>query len=783
MGYLRPDWRLLALAGLAAGLALSPFAAAQVDRATEVALVLGCLALALLRPAAPGQSRGAWASLLVLAALVVGVLLGTARLDAIDGGALHGSAGDDIDLRGYVVAVPRRSDGQVRVAVEGEDGRVLVEAHEPVADLRLGAEVEASGELAVPPPWYRSTLERQGIALMLKTGGIDLTGGRRGGFSGRLDLLRNRAEDALGRGMPEREAALARGFVLGQDDSIDPVTVEDFRRSGLSHLLAVSGQNVVLLMLLAGPLLGLLGVPLRARLFYLLGIVAIYIPIAGGGPSIQRAGVMGAAALVATMSGRPSSRVFALLAAAAVTLALNPRATGDPGWQLSFAAVVGIFLIARPLRDALAMRLGEGAFSRAVAEGGALTIAATLATAPLIATHFGTFSVASLVANILVLPAVAPAMWLGMITAALAQIPFAPVEWLNAVNALLLGYIAQVAAWCGRPSWASVDLGEPRPGVLAAAYAALALVALAVMRGGARMRVTRAGSWRLRRSADESRSRAPRRALLVVLAACAAISALILLAPVSGQTPPGGGLRITVLDVGQGDAILLQPAHAEAILVDGGPPGDGIAADLRAAGVDSLGAAVVTHDESDHAGGIADLLGTFPIHRVVYGFVTRRLLNQVRRSGAGMERVGEGSELRSGGLRLEVLWPPRVLLSGPVTANRNEDALVLLARWGRFSMLLTADAEAEVVPMDPGPIDVLKVAHHGSVDAGLGELLDRSAPSLAVISVGAGNSYGHPTEPILDTLAEHRVPVMRTDEDGSVVIDVDRDGFEVEGAG
>ena len=91
-------------------------------------------------------------------------------------------------------------------------------------------------------------------------------------------------------------------------------------------------------------------------------------------------------------------------------------------------------------------------------------------------------------------------------------------------------------------------------------------------------------------------------------------------------------------------------------------------------------------------------------------------------------------------------------------------ALVLLAHWHRFSMLLTADAEAEAVPLDPGPVDILKVAHHGSDDAGLGPLLDRTAPSLAVISVGSDNPYGHPTPDTLFTLAEHGVPTLRTDE-------------------
>ena len=142
--------------------------------------------------------------------------------------------------------------------------------------------------------------------------------------------------------------------------------------------------------------------------------------------------------------------------------------------------------------------------------------------------------------------------------------------------------------------------------------------------------------------------------------------------------------------------------------------------------------------------------------------------------------IAEGSEVDSGSLRIEVLWPPADVLDGAGAGDPNQAALVLLARWRGFRMLLTADAEAEAVPVDPGPIDVLKVAHHGSDDAGLDALLDRSVPRLAVISVGAHNPYGHPTPGTLATLAQHHVPVLRTDERGDVTIEVTLGGFRVQ---
>ncbi|HEX3735180.1 MAG TPA: ComEC/Rec2 family competence protein [Solirubrobacterales bacterium] len=597
--------------------------------------------------------------------------------------------------------------------------------------------------------------------------------------------IRARAEAGLGRGMPSREAELARGFVLGEDEGIDARTTEDFRRSGLSHLLAVSGENVTLLALLATALFGAFGIPLRERLLWIIGLIAVYVPLAGAGPSIQRAAVMGAAGLLATLAGRRSSRLFALALALGVTLAVDPGVAADVGWQLSFAAVVGIFLLAAPIRTAIAARIGSRGWRRALAEGAAVTIAATLATAPLIAFHFETLSTTTLFANLAAMPAVAPAMWLGMASAAASQIPGAPVEALNGLNALLLGYIAQVASWCGRPGWAEIGVRLDTAGLVGSYLGLAASVLLAFRIAGWR----RLAAARSRAAAPTRPPRRPRRLHPLQIALCALaalVFAAVLLSPGGGASAAGptSGLRVEVLDVGQGDAILLQPADAPAVLVDGGPPGDDLAAKLNDAGVERLGAAIVTHDQSDHAAGIEELLGRLPIARLVYARLGREALAQARAAGAEPLQVAQGGELRSGGLDLEVLWPPPQLLAEPAMgADPNLQALVLLARWHDFSMLLTADAEAEAVPLDPGPVDVLKVAHHGSDDAGLASLLDRTRPRLAVISVGAGNSYGHPAAATLATLAAHGVRTLRTDLDGTVTVEVHPGSIAVDSSG
>jgi competence protein ComEC len=623
----------------------------------------------------------------------------------------------------------------------------------------------------------------------------------------RTGEIRERALAGLGEGMPPREAALARGFVLGEDDGLDEATKEDFIRSGLSHLTAVSGENVTLLALLAMPILAAFGIPLRERLIWVIGLIAVYVPLAGSGPSIQRAGVMGAAGLLATLTGRRTSRLYALGLALVVTLAIDPGVASDVGWQLSFAAVLGILLLARTIREWLVARLGPGPWRRALAEGVAVTVAATLATAPLIAFVFEEISLTSLAANVLALPAVAPAMWIGMLSAALAQIPGVPLAPLNGLDALLLAYIAQVAAWCGRPSWAVLHVHIGLAAMLATYAAMIAAIALGTRLSRARrLAAARATAVDLSpapstvvdlRSGRRTKGRPrfgrrakgrPRfvsgRAVATAATLTALLGVAVLVLRPHGTAGPAGpqpGLRIDVLDIGQGDAILLQPRSAPAVLVDGGPPGDELVAKLRDEGVTRLGAAIVTHDQSDHAAGIAEALGRMPIARLVYGRLDRRFLATARADGARPEGVAAGTMLRSGSLHLEVLWPPPTLLAeDPPDTDPNLLALVIRARWHDFTMLLTADAEAESTPLDPGPIDVLKVAHHGSDDAGLGSLLDRIRPRLAVISVGADNSYGHPTPGTLATLAAHGVPTLRTDLDGTVEIDVSRRSFSVD---
>jgi competence protein ComEC len=340
------------------------------------------------------------------------------------------------------------------------------------------------------------------------------------------------------------------------------------------------------------------------------------------------------------------------------------------------------------------------------------------------------------------------------------------VEPLNWLNSLLLAYIGQVADWAAAPRWALLEVRIGSWPALLAAYAALFAAGLALRR------------WLAERAGLRLPTARGVRAAALVAALASLLVAVPWLAPRSSSDAPADGLRVAVLDVGQGDAILLQPAGAEPLLVDAGPVDAAVADRLDDFGVHSLAAAVVTHDQADHAGGVPELLESVPVRRLVFATAGRHLIAAARGAGTIPTQVAEGGELRAGALRLEALWPPRELLES-TPDDPNAASLVLLARWHRFEMLLSGDAEAEAVPLDPGPLDVLKVSHHGSADAGLAELLHRTAPRLAVISVGEDNPFGHPDRGVLSTLATQRVPVLRTDRAGTIVINVTRRGMRV----
>jgi competence protein ComEC len=439
------------------------------------------------------------------------------------------------------------------------------------------------------------------------------------------------------------------------------------------------------------------------------------------------------------------------------TLVLNPRAAGDPGWQLSFAAVVAILALAGRIRDGLVARRVPGA----VADAGAITTAATLGTAPLLAFHFGRVSLASLPANLLAAPAVAPIMWLGMIAAALGQVAPGLAVPVNALAAFPLAYLEWLAHAAASAPAAAVELRLGSPVAVAAAYGGLVGAAGLLAQG--------------RRS-----SRGRRAALALGAAALALVVVAAWLGARGGVPgpPPAGQLRMSFLDVGQGDATLVQHGGA-AVLVDTGPPDGPILARLRAAGVRALDVLVVTHAQADHEGGAGAVLSRYPVRLLLDGGdgaatpAHRALDAAAARRGVRVVAPDAGQRVRAGPIELDVLWPHAEPVERHAGQDPNRRAIVARLVDGSFSALLPADAESDVFgALDLDPVTALKVAHHGSADAGLAEALARLRPQVAAIEVGRHNPYGHPTAQALGAL--RAVPhVYRTDRDGTVRVTVE----------
>lgn len=704
------------------------------------------LALPLVVVLGAGAAARAPVAVAVVLAAAGGAIAGHERLRALERSALGPLIGHVVEERATLIepARPGRfGRATAAVLVRGEPVLLRGPGRGRWTGASPGAVLRVRGTLREPDRFVR----RRGAHATLRAQAVMPTGTVRGGPMGAVDAVRGRAEHALALALPPAQTGLLRGMVLGQDHALPESVREDFRAAGLAHLVAASGQNVMLLAALALACGALLGLGLRGRLWLVLALIALYVPLAGAGPSIQRAGVMGAAGVLAAMAGRPASRWYALLLAAAVTLALDPRALADPGWQMSFAALVAILALCPRWRDALVRR----AAPRGLAEATALAAAATLATAPIVAWHFDRVSLVSLPANVLAAPAVAPIMWLGMCAAAIGQVVLWTAAAPVALAGLPLGYLTWLADAAASLPAANVAAGPwPVAGAVALILAATA-------------------------------SRGARRGLPALIALGLAVAVALRPAPV----PPPDGLRVTFLDVGQGDATLVQDRHS-AVLVDTGPRDGGVVGRLRRAAVERLDALVVTHAQADHQGAAAAVLRALPVGVVLDGRDGVRSPEGDRFAAAASARgvrlvaADAGQVLRAGKLELRVLHPRREPRSLHAGADPNERAVVSLVRYGRVRVLLTADAESEVLSaLDLPAADVMKVSHHGSADPGLPALLRRVRPAVAVISVGARNRYGHPAPPTLRALDRAVPSVHRTDRDGSVRIDARGSRLEV----
>jgi competence protein ComEC len=698
---------------------------------------------------------------------IAGLWWGSLRLDALGDSVLAAEIGES-GRAGLVITGPaRQTPWAVRVPAEIRAFRNAPLRERVLLVLPVGrspprgAVIETMAAVTEPRPAAggfdeRAWLARQGVHVVLR-GGAWRQIGRRGGIGGLGDRLRDRVERAVSRGPDGVRRAVVLGVVLGEDEGLPERVRQDFRASGLAHLLAVSGQNVVFI---AGGLLGLcwlLRLARVARELLTIGAILAYVLAVGWQPSVVRAGVAGTLASLAWIVSRARDRWHALALGALVLLAWMPTSLLEPGFQLSFAAVAAIFIGLPRVRALL-----EGyPLPSVFVDPLAVAIVCGLATAPVVLIHFDRAPVYTVLANLLAFPAAPAVLGLGLL-AALSD-PFSPGA--AAALAWLAGW---AAAWIELVARVFASLPGAQIGTRATLVVAVALAAVVAGARFARARLD------------------PRLRSAVVVATAGAVLLVATgwwaVRPAPAWDQPAG-LRVTFLDVGQGDSVLLETPSAR-VLVDQGPPEADVAGQLTRMGIRSLSAVVLTHPQRDHVGGAADVIRRLRVRVVLdpglaaSGPEYEEAVVAARERRVPVRVVRTGSELRAGGLRLRVLWPP-----GPGLAweDPNLNALVLVASYGELDVFLPADAESDVTArLALDAVEVLKVAHHGSADPGLDEELRELRPRIAVISCGRANDYGHPRAETLAALADvHGLALFRTDEDGRVVVESDGRGLRV----
>jgi len=732
---------------LAAALGL---ASANAMRAPAV-LVAVLVAAAALAASSPGARLPACA----LALLLAGWWWGSLRLEAFESSVLAPEIGQSAPVTAVVTGPVRRSTFALRLPAEVRrfDERSLRER--VLLQLPLGrsppqgAILELRATVAAPRGPEdgfdeRGWLARRGVHVVLHGQDWRIVG-RRGGIGGLSDRLRAHVARAIAPGLEGERHAVLAGIVLGEDEGLTEEVRDDFKASGLYHLLAVSGQNITFLALGVLGLAWLLGIPRLAAELVAIAAIAAYVLAVGWQPSVVRAGVAGGLASLAWLASRPRDRWHFLAVGAVVLLAWTPASLLEPGFQLSFAAVGSIFLLVPKLRSAL-----EGyPLTNWLREALAVSTACGAATAPILWLQFGSVPVYSLPANALVTLAIGPLLGIALVGSLIAPVLPGVALALGWLNSWLAAYIAACARLIGGLPFAQVGSATA---VVLLLGTPLALIVL---------------------------QRLPRwRRPLAVAGLAAALPALVAwqLLP-EPRLPPPTGLRITFLDVGQGDAILLQVPEG-ALLVDQGPPEADVARQLRGLGVRRLAALVLTHPQRDHIGGAEAVLQRLAVDRVldprlaVSGPFERAALAEASDRGVPLVETRAGDAFRLGRLRIRVLWPDR---AGTANEDPNLLPVVLLATYGEVDALLTADAETEVTArLLSRHVEILKVAHHGSSDPGLAAELRELRPAVAVISCGRHNDYGHPTPSTLAALRESPgLRLYRTDEDGRVVLESD----------
>lgn len=609
--------------------------------------------------------------------------------------------------------------------------------------------VRIDGSLEVPDDaGFLEALHAKGVAVTLRASGLERLGGSPNPFVRAAQAVRSTVGRSIESVFPRREAGLLMGLALGDDSRLDSGVERDFKATGLTHLLVVSGGNVAMVL---GPILAvvtMLGLARPAQVAVGLTTVAFIVVLTGAEPSVLRAGAMASLTLVGLLLGRARSTAVVLSAAVLGLLILQPTLVLSIGFQLSVTATAGMVALAGPLGDRF-----RRALPAPVAAAAGTTLAAQLGVTPVLLFHFHDVPGVTLIANVIAAPTVAPSLLLGLVAAG-AGIVSEPLGRLVALAAQVpmraLELIANVA---GRAPVAHVT-SRGGPSVL--------LVGTAVVIG---LTVALRSGWR-----------PPRRAVI----------AGVLLAPVlvwssAASVGPPSSLTVRVLDVGQGDAALVTTPAGATVLVDGGPDEDQVATELAALGVKRLDVVVASHPHADHVVGLPSVLARFQVGVVLQPGCPSTSVLQVEVDRAiadesiAVRTPWAGESFVVGDVRLDVL-SPHECYSG-TESDTNNDALVIRLVHGDDVVLFATEPEEPAqewmleqraeAGLDLGA-DVLKVPHHGAATS-VPEFFDAVAAPVAVVSVG-DNTYGHPVPSTLDALTEAGSEVWRTDQRGTITI-------------
>ena len=667
-------------------------------------------------------------------------------------------------------------------------GQTLMTITEPPAGLLVGDRFRVHASLRRPRDFanprtyaYAEGLARRGIWTTAHARGAALTHLEGGPRASRLEIERQRIGRLIGESLPLREAALLRALVIGDEASVAPEDWSAISAAGLAHLLSVSGLHIALVwgMLFAVARWALarserllLHADVRMLAATLaLPPAALYAALAGLSVPAARSVSMTALCVSSLVLGREASPLRILTLAAAGIALLSPGAVLDVSFQLSFASVLALMLASR----AWAMRRRPHAPpSRAVRARDAATLAlivpaaALLGTAPLVALHFNRVTPIGLLTNPILVPlAGTPATVLGLAGAAAS---FASESWACAAFQLTfwpLAVLRMGSALAASLPMASVRVSTPTLVEIGIVYALLALPWIAP-------------AWR-------------RRVAVIALGSLALDAAWW-----AHERWLDESLRARFLDVGQGDAAVLELPAGEVVVVDGGgfarsgfDVGERVVAPyLWSRKIRRVDVLVATHGDWDHQGGLHFLAREFAPRELWIGApVAERtrlapLADAVRAAGGRIRIVRAGETVYDEhGVRIECLHP-----SNGASSTANDSSLVLRVRFGHRVLLFTGDVEAAAETavassFAPEPVSVLKVPHHGSVTSSGAAFLRWTQPEIAIFSLGVGNSYGFPHPTVLERYQRAGSRVLRTDRDGSVWVATDGVHIEVRTTG